>query len=49
MAMLSVSDRIKPDAAVTVRVLRNLVKEIILLTGDNRVTATAVAKQVNIV
>ncbi|HEY8466883.1 MAG TPA: heavy metal translocating P-type ATPase [Solirubrobacterales bacterium] len=47
-AVLAVADRIKPSSAEAVRRLRELGLRPILLTGDNRRTAEAVAAEVGI-
>jgi Cu+-exporting ATPase len=47
-AVLAVADRIKPTSAEAVRRLRELGLRPILLTGDNRTTAEAVAAEVGI-
>ncbi|NOX68969.1 MAG: copper-translocating P-type ATPase [Gammaproteobacteria bacterium] len=46
--IISVSDAIKPDSGEAIRRLHDLGLKVVLLTGDNPVTAQAVAKQVGI-
>ena len=46
--IISVSDAIKTDSGEAIRRMHDLGLKVVLLTGDNRVTAEAVAKQVGI-
>ncbi|MGE3404304.1 MAG: heavy metal translocating P-type ATPase [Vicinamibacterales bacterium] len=46
--LVSVADRVKPDAAEAVRALKADGLRVIMLTGDNRTTAAAVAAAVGI-
>jgi Cu+-exporting ATPase len=46
--LISVADTVKPDAAAAVRELRDAGVNAVMLTGDNAVTAQAVAEQVGI-
>jgi Cu+-exporting ATPase len=46
--VLGVSDRIKPNAAEALRALREEGVEVVMLTGDTRAAAEAVAKQLGI-
>ncbi|HLL74480.1 MAG TPA: heavy metal translocating P-type ATPase [Pyrinomonadaceae bacterium] len=46
--VLAVADEIKPESAEAVRVLRSQGLEVVMVTGDNRSTAEAVARTVGI-
>ncbi|KAL8622158.1 hypothetical protein ACOMHN_052960 [Nucella lapillus] len=48
IAMMAVADTVKSEAHVAIHHLRKIVPEIILLTGDNKKTARAIAKQIGI-
>jgi Cu+-exporting ATPase len=48
VGLLSVADPVKPDSAEAVRQLRQAGIRVVMLTGDNTLTARAVARQVGI-
>jgi cation transport ATPase len=47
-AALAVADALKPSAAETIRALNAMGVEVVMITGDNRATAEAIAKEAGI-
>lgn len=48
LAVVLIKDVIREDAKETVEILKSLSKEVVMLTGDNKVTADKIAKEVGI-
>ncbi len=48
VAVMGISDPIKPDAVAAIRALKKLGKRVVLLSGDKQATVQAVASQVGI-
>ncbi|KAK9411189.1 copper-transporting ATPase 2 [Crotalus adamanteus] len=46
--MMAIADTVKPEAALAMHILQNMGVDLVLITGDNRKTAKAIATQVGI-
>lgn len=44
--MIAIADAVKQEAALAVHTLRSMGVDVVLITGDNRKTARAIATQV---
>ena len=44
--MLAIADTVKPESALAVHTLRSMGIDVVMITGDNRRTAKAIATQV---
>lgn len=44
--MMAIADTVKPEAALAMHILQNMGVDVVLITGDNRKTAKAIATQV---
>lgn len=45
-AMIAIADTVKPESALAVHTLNSMGVEVVMVTGDNRCTAKAIAAQV---
>uniref|UniRef100_A0A670YBH8 Copper-transporting ATPase 2 n=1 Tax=Pseudonaja textilis TaxID=8673 RepID=A0A670YBH8_PSETE len=46
--MMAIADTVKPEAVLAMHILQNMGVDVVLITGDNRKTAKAIATQVGI-
>lgn len=47
-AMLAIADTVKPESALAVQTLSSMGIQVVMITGDNRRTAKAIAAQVRV-
>lgn len=47
-AMLAIADTVKTESALAVHTLKSMGLEVVMITGDNRRTAKAIAAQVKL-
>ncbi len=48
LGLIAVADVVKPDSAAAIKALQAAGREVVLLTGDNEITAQAIARQVGV-
>ena len=48
LAILGLADSIKPEIKNTIKNLKNISKKVVILTGDNAITANAIAKEIGV-
>lgn len=46
--LIAIGDQIKENAAISIKELQNLGKKVAIVTGDNRITAEAIAKELGL-
>ncbi len=48
IGILALADVVRPDSAAAIKTLSDMDIEVVILTGDNKLTATAIAKEVGV-